>query len=189
MPKRGYSINIWGYCLSNQDTSDYPKSTNELRRSRFKKQNKKNNNKIYCLMNDHVICSFFFFSCSSTVKSFWAVTFLKLKFEQNHSLLIHMRALPSLTSLPASPGFPSTVSVAQDFSPAQSHQSLLQWCHRIAQPLPCLYTSISISWQDLKPDLLPCFYLMINGLLTRAVSLLTSSVLSWFMVPFSSQFY
>lgn len=34
IPSRSYNINLWEY-LSNKDTSDYPKSTNELRKVRF----------------------------------------------------------------------------------------------------------------------------------------------------------
>lgn len=74
IPSRSYNINLWEY-LSNKDTSDYPKSTNELRKVRFWKT-------IY-IVSWRITWFSLYFSWLFAVKRIYTV-FVSLTFVKKH---------------------------------------------------------------------------------------------------------
>lgn len=116
------------------------------------------------LLKNHMNFSFFYL-----VKRFWTLAFPNLIYERKHSLLTYVQGITlSLVSLPRAFPSPALSKIPLHPTPSPAVPS-----HAIGF-LNCYLGFL---------DLLSCFYLMSTGLLTGAVSLLTSSVPSCFVPP------
>lgn len=133
----GDTISMFEDTVFQINTSDYPKSTNELRRLRFKKN--------IIIMKDHTIFSFFLFfiHCEKVL----SCNFSKTKVWKETSTAHTCQGISKPDHpCPASPGFPPTLPMAQDPISAQS-----------ITITPCSSNAIGVPEPIPVPELLSAF--------------------------------